>query len=400
MINYKSIIGIGDTLNSISYSCFDMPMRSEAAQFAAELQAEHRLEAMLEGRRKEQLAPHVSGEASVGDFQYAFELRKGEKRAENERGEDAYLMDGERRMAAVADGVGGAEKGDVASAMAVELLPTIYDETKRNIEKTTTGADINLFFKSQVKAREGSPEYATQLETMKKEWDAQPREVRKEIMTLWKTIRALSERVRESGGNTTLTVGVTVEVPGSDPIEVIGNVGDSGAVKIREDGSAVDLVPEHSPIDSLVWMGKLTREQAANPDFTVTLSVKDLREMGVTIPEGVADTTTNTIPIKDLRRMMIQALGHEREATPYFQIRFVRPGERIVYITDGYRDEYTRSDGSFDEQAFADSLPREADPRETAQQVGAKTAKSGKKKDDKAIVIKERLAEAEIEEAA
>src|SRR5262245_66483724 len=49
--------------------------------------------------------------------------------------EDSYLADGERRIFAVADGVGGAEAGEVASQTAIEVL----DEAFRHQDE---GADI------------------------------------------------------------------------------------------------------------------------------------------------------------------------------------------------------------------------------------------------------------------
>jgi serine/threonine protein phosphatase PrpC len=137
----------------------------------------------------------------------------GRKRRHNE---DSYIH--EPPLFAVADGMGGAKAGEVASGLAVEALQLRPDVS-------------------------GDPEaYVVDL----------IQEANRRVYT-----RA-SEDASASGMGTTMTVAL-VDSDGGHV--TIGHVGDSRAYRVR-DGELQQLTDDHSLVGELIRSGKLTREEA------------------------------------------------------------------------------------------------------------------------------------------
>ncbi|HEV2901659.1 MAG TPA: Stp1/IreP family PP2C-type Ser/Thr phosphatase [Gaiellaceae bacterium] len=143
----------------------------------------------------------------------------GRKRRHNE---DSYVV--EPPMFAVADGMGGAKAGEVASGLAADALKE-------------TGTD----------GRSGE-ERVTQL----------IQEANRRVF------RRANEDREASGMGTTMTVALV-----EDGRVVFGHVGDSRAYLIRE-GSIEQLTDDHSLVAELVRSGRLTPEEAeAHPQRSV-----------------------------------------------------------------------------------------------------------------------------------
>jgi serine/threonine protein phosphatase PrpC len=148
-----------------------------------------------------------------------FATHPGRKRRHNE---DSYVV--EPPMFAVADGMGGAKAGEVASGLAAAALKE-------------TGADGM-----------GGEERVTQL----------IQEANRRVF------RRANEDREVSGMGTTMTVALV-----EDGRVVFGHVGDSRAYLIRE-GSIEQLTDDHSLVAELVRSGRLTPEEAeAHPQRSV-----------------------------------------------------------------------------------------------------------------------------------
>jgi PPM family protein phosphatase len=148
-----------------------------------------------------------------------FATHPGRKRRHNE---DSYVV--EPPMFAVADGMGGAKAGEVASGLAAAALKE-------------TGADGM-----------GGEERVTQL----------IQEANRRVF------RRANEDREVSGMGTTMTVALI-----EDGRVVFGHVGDSRAYLIRE-GSIEQLTDDHSLVAELVRSGRLTPEEAeAHPQRSV-----------------------------------------------------------------------------------------------------------------------------------
>jgi len=128
--------------------------------------------------------------------------------------EDGYLVDGDLKLVAVADGMGGHRGGEVASATALSVLRDVYTEG-RDLRGAVVAANDAVFERSST-----------------------------------------DDAVRGMG--TTLTAGVLAE---DGETLVIGHVGDSRAYLYRG-GELSRVTTDHSLVEELMRAGELTEEEA------------------------------------------------------------------------------------------------------------------------------------------
>jgi protein phosphatase len=142
-----------------------------------------------------------------------------EKRPENE---DSFLVLEERGLYAVADGVGGAQAGDVASQMAVEILGEAFINQSADL-------DAEDIMRAAID-RANSAIY-----------------------------QMASDLPQLSSMATTI---VALHVQGN--IATIGHVGDSRAYRLDHNGNLRRETHDHSVVEDEVRAGRMTPEQAAN----------------------------------------------------------------------------------------------------------------------------------------
>ncbi|HYO62270.1 MAG TPA: PP2C family serine/threonine-protein phosphatase [Pyrinomonadaceae bacterium] len=173
-----------------------------------------------------------------------------EKRPLNE---DAFLADDRRRIFAVADGVGGAEAGEVASQTAIEVL----DEAFRH---QRDGDDVEDLMEIAIQRAN------TSIHTMSRE---HPR-----LSMMATTIVALHLDGRRA---------------------TIGHVGDSRLYRLSPDGRIHRETADHSVVEEEVRAGRMTPQQAANhPSRNVisrALGAESAVEVDTKIIEEVEDGT-------------------------------------------------------------------------------------------------------------
>src|SRR5256714_1537553 len=142
-----------------------------------------------------------------------------EKRPLNE---DSYLLDATRHIFAVADGVGGAEAGEVASKTAVEVLEEAFrhqqpgDDVEDLMELAIQRANASIYQLSHEQRR---------------------------FAMMATTIVALHLAGRHA---------------------TIGHVGDSRLYRLTPDGQIHRETEDHSVVEEEVRAGRMTAEQAAN----------------------------------------------------------------------------------------------------------------------------------------
>lgn len=202
-----------------------------------------------------------------------------EKRPLNE---DSFLADSERGIFAVADGVGGAEAGEVASQTAIEVL----DEAFRHKEE---GADVEDLMELAIQRANASIHKMAQ------------------------------EHVKFAMMATTV---VALHIKNN--IATIGHVGDSRLYRLTPDGRLLRETEDHSVVEEEVRAGRMTAEQAANhPSKNIisrALGAEDGVEVDMTVMEVedgtqfllCTDGITRHIPDYELRQLMIL---HEDMAT-------------------------------------------------------------------------------------
>jgi protein phosphatase len=136
--------------------------------------------------------------------------------------EDAFLHDQQRGIFAVADGVGGAEAGEVASQTAIEVL----DEAFRH---QTDGSDVEDLMELAIQRANASIHQMAQ------------------------------EHAKFSMMATTI---VALHVKGN--VATFGHVGDSRLYRLAPDGQLHRETEDHSIVEEEVRAGRMTPEQAAN----------------------------------------------------------------------------------------------------------------------------------------
>lgn len=195
-----------------------------------------------------------------------------EKRPLNE---DSFLADSERGIFSVADGVGGAEAGEVASQTAIEVL----DEAFRH---QVEGADIEDLMELAIQRANASIHQMAQ------------------------------EHVKFAMMATTI---VALHVKGN--VATIGHAGDSRLYRLTPEGQLLRETADHSVVEEEVRAGRMTPEQAANhPSKNIisrALGAENVVEVDmkvIEVDDGTVfllctDGITRHIPDHELRKLLI-----------------------------------------------------------------------------------------------
>jgi protein phosphatase len=202
-----------------------------------------------------------------------------EKRPMNE---DSFLADAERGIFAVADGVGGADAGEVASQTAVDVLTEAFRH------KLGDGEDVEDLMELAIQRANAS-------------------------------IHQMAvEHPRFSMMATTI---VALHLAGSKA--TFGHVGDSRLYRLSPQGELTRETADHSVVEEEVRAGRMTPEQAANhPSKNVisrALGAEDSVEVDMKImdvDEGTAfllctDGITRHIPDGEIRQLLLSAQAPE-----------------------------------------------------------------------------------------
>jgi serine/threonine protein phosphatase PrpC len=195
-----------------------------------------------------------------------------EKRPLNE---DSFLADAERGIFSVADGVGGAEAGEVASQTAIEVL----DEAFRHKEEN---ADVEDLMELAIQRANAS-------------------------------IHKMAQEHAKFAMMATTIVALHIK----NNIATIGHVGDSRLYRLTPDGHLMRETEDHSVVEEEVRAGRMTAEQAANHPSKNIISRALGAEDGVEVDMKVlevedgtqfllcTDGITRHIPDYELRQLMI-----------------------------------------------------------------------------------------------
>lgn len=191
-----------------------------------------------------------------------------EKRPQNE---DSYLELNASGLFAVADGVGGAQAGDVASQMAMEILGEAFVNIPPN-------ADVEDLMKLAIERANEA------------------------IFQMSHDLTSLS---------TMATTIVAVHIANS--IATIGHVGDSRLYRLDSKGNLYRETQDHSMVEEEVRAGRMTAEQAANHPSKNVIS----RALGA---EDTVEVDMKTIMIEPHTKFLVCSDGITRHIDD-FQLR-------------------------------------------------------------------------------
>jgi protein phosphatase len=192
--------------------------------------------------------------------------------------EDSYLADPERGIFVVADGVGGADAGEIASQTAVDVLNDAFRQ------KITDGEDVEDLMELAIQRANSSIH------------------------------QMAAENPRFSMMATTV---VALHLDGHRA--TIGHVGDSRLYRLTPDGQLLRETEDHSVVEEEVRAGRMTPEQAANhPSKNVisrALGAENSVEADMKVIEVedgsffllCSDGITRHIPDNELRQVLMSA---------------------------------------------------------------------------------------------
>src|SRR5437016_572852 len=221
-------------------------------------------------------APHVADKIQVASIS---DRGLSEKRPLNE---DSFLADARRGIFVVADGVGGADAGEVASQKAVDVLDDAFPE------RVSDGEDVEDLMELAIqKANSAIHQLA-------------------------------ADNPRYSMMATTV---VALHLDGSQA--TIGHVGDSRLYRLSPEGKLLRETEDHSIVEEEVRAGRMTPEQAANhPSKNVisrALGAEELVEVDmktIEVGEGnsfllCSDGITRHIPDNELCELLLSGQSVE-----------------------------------------------------------------------------------------
>src|SRR6267378_406573 len=201
-----------------------------------------------------------------------------EKRPLNE---DSFLADAERGIFSVADGVGGAEAGEVASQTAIEVLDEAFRHRLEN-------ADVEDLMELAIQRANASIHQMAQ------------------------------DHAKFSMMATTI---VALHIQGN--IATIGHVGDSRLYRLTPAGQLIRETADHSVVEEEVRAGRMTPEQAATHPSKNVISRALGAENGVEVDMKVmevedgttfllcTDGITRHIPDNELREVLMSGRSPE-----------------------------------------------------------------------------------------
>jgi serine/threonine protein phosphatase PrpC len=242
-----------------------------------------------------------------------------EKRPLNE---DSYLSDQKRRIFAVADGVGGAQAGEVASKTAVEVLDEAFHHQ-------VAGTDIEDLMEIAIQRANSS------------------------------IFQMAQDHPKLSAMATTI---VALHLDGH--IATIGHVGDSRLYRLSPDGQLHRETADHSVVEEEVRAGRMTPEQAAHhpsrnvisralgAEASVEVDMKTIEVADGTSFLLCSDGITRHIPDDEIRSLLgsnqsaeeicaeMKRRCYERGAEDNLTALIVRVGNHSAANTD-FDDERT-----------------------------------------------------------
>jgi PPM family protein phosphatase len=218
-----------------------------------------------------------------------------EKRPMNE---DSLLADGVRGIFVVADGVGGADAGEVASQKAVDVINDAFRD------KVADGEDVEDLMELAIQRANSAIH------------------------------QMAAEHPRFSMMATTV---VALHLDG--PRATIGHVGDSRLYRLNPEGKLLRETDDHSIVEEEVRAGRMTPEQAANhPSKNVisrALGAEELVEVDmktIEVGDGNAfllctDGITRHIPDKELQELLLSGQSAEAICAAMKELCYQRGAE-------------------------------------------------------------------------
>jgi serine/threonine protein phosphatase PrpC len=278
---------------------------------------------------------------------YTLEKKNASKKKQLPNG-DAVLADAKTGLVGVFDGVGSNPRGHEASAYLAEKLPAA---TLRALEKDRKRDDEDVMQELRQRLRDSADERIAllpledsdvALADLERKLDqtvalvTHDPEIARHTEALLQGMERLSDELRTRQAQTTACVGFVHQTPDGRQFLIAANVGDSGCIVIRKDGSVLQVTTEDSYVNMLLASGDLTPEllleMKQNPTAKVALPVED--DHGTIVKEPMDYYWVSACAMRFMGSKICR---------PTIGVTELFPGDTALFLTDGALDKYDRS---------------------------------------------------------
>lgn len=266
-------------------------------------------------------------------------LQKKRERTGGEKNEDCVLAFEDKDLGAgygSFDGLGSEGKkgaGALASAKAVEVLPMHLIETYQKLNDTKISEDFEKLSLITLDANlnqaiTATPEAYKHLEPA----------VMKKAIAVSEALKKTNEDVKNTGGKTTACFTLMHTSEDGKRYAITANIGDSGAILRRTDGSVSIITKEDAALPQMIEAGAIPQAELAKMKAD---------------PNGYK--LGGKFTYNKLKLTNTQALGSS-EATPRITITEMQPGDEIYNVTDGILDFFENEEGDTDIESIKNVL--------------------------------------------
>jgi serine/threonine protein phosphatase PrpC len=303
-------------------------------------------------------------------IEVAATLEKNNKhKGTEERNQDNIIADPETGLIGVLDGMSGMGKegdGAKASMIAAHEIPERFAKLLK-MPGGLANVRERLIDHQLVRKNPSTPElktqYRKQLTDMVEGMLEKDPEMGRRALALIEAVRQTNKYVQETGGMTTATVGFVHETPDGQRWAVVASIGDSSAMKRRENGELVPITREDSLLNSLLDSGYITEEQVrdlrANPKKKIMVpALEFVYAMGggqAEFEEVKARGIEQISVDHKLLKGMVAGLGGSK-GDPALSIHRLEPGNELIIASDGLTGSYKTAEGKTDLRALGEEF--------------------------------------------
>lgn len=280
---------------------------------------------------------------SFNGIEGAISMQKKKGRGPEERNEDNVVIFEDPEIGTgygVCDGLGEEKEGDAASKKVEEILGQRIEEAYADTPETEAGLKAvaeTLSFVGEENNKVNLLDSEKSAEEIERLASSDPEILRKTI-ALSNALKRTNQDVVETGGKTTVCFTLIHRTKNGKRFAITANIGDSGAVLRKKDGTVYKITKEDSSLNEAIERG--------------IIPPKELEKMKA---EPSTYAYQGRVTYEYLKRANSQALGGEL-VEPTFKITELEGGDEIYHVTDGVLDFFETKELDTDTKGLSEAL--------------------------------------------
>lgn len=278
--------------------------------------------------------------------------------------QDNILVDPETGLMGVMDGLGGMGNGDLASLVCEQVMPEEFAKALQGVRQLEPKDVAEQLLAAQGEKLRSLPDEGRRRQEAEKMIKAIMRvdpELAVESLALIRALQAANGAIKDAGGMTTACLGLIHKARNGKRYAIVANIGDSAAYIRRADGRVERLTHEDSVYDSLMRYGikidgldikdyielhsdPLSGKIAQNLNIPIPITPESCLAVGFGPGEYEkrmknGETVFNW-GFADIKTYVTSTLGGKIPPMPSLEIVEMKPGEELLFCTDGLVDKF------------------------------------------------------------